>query len=87
MEWIMVKKQSVTAPTKKPRPTREERQLRRHLRDLTTSVMNGLAMLDAVMGCKGLDEHRRSKLVAQIANRLDVANDLARLAVHLPTAR
>ena len=70
----------MTAP-KKPRPTREERHLRRHLRDLTTSVMNGLAMLDAVMECKGLSEHKRFKLAAQIATRLDVANDLARLAL------
>lgn len=56
--------------------TPEERKLRRHLRNLTRSVMWELAGLDALMKCPATEA--RGKAIAALANRLDLANDLAR---------
>lgn len=55
--------------------TREERVLRKRLRDLSTAVSTHLAVLDALMKAPSTPE--RGRLVARLANRLNVANDAA----------
>jgi len=59
------------------RATRRERaELRAHLRNLTAVVTRALADLDAEMRTPSTTD--RGKLIAQICNRMQLANDMAK---------
>jgi hypothetical protein len=65
----------------KPAPTpadlkRRVRELTKHLKDLTTCVEVFLARLDVEM--EGPSTEERGRRIAELANRLDIANDHAR---------
>lgn len=55
--------------------TKEERELRQNLKDLTRSFLVLLARLDVVM--KQPQSPERGKAIARICNDMDVANDCA----------
>jgi len=55
---------------------RERRELRAHLRNLTSVVTRALADIDAEMRTPSTAD--RGKRIAQICNRLQLANDMAK---------
>jgi hypothetical protein len=66
---------------RKPDPTtadlkRQVRELTRHLKDLTAGVEVFLVRLDVEM--KGPSTEARGRRIAELTNRLDIANDSAR---------
>lgn len=58
-----------------PRP-RSERELKKHLRELSAAVTKHLAALDAEMGQPS--SHKRGRRIAKLASALDFANDRVR---------
>lgn len=63
------------------KPSREERQLKKHLKELTETVGQYLRRLDSIMvqHSKGImDNNELGKQIAILANALEYANDQAR---------
>ena len=56
--------------------TASERDLRKHLVDLTTAVRNYLVSIDAVMALP--ESKERGQEIARLSNALEMANDRAR---------
>ena len=56
--------------------TTEERNLRKYLKELTSAVTGFIVALDTEMQTP--ESHERGNRIALLANKLDLANDMAR---------
>jgi len=55
---------------------RKIRELRKHLRDLTQTVMRYLSLMDEAMKMPSTED--RGKRIAQLNNQLELQNDIAK---------